>query len=232
MNTVKALRNALACLVILPRFLVAAFMLWCLDFLCVRRRVLIRLRDEEEDEDLPLCISDSSRMFSWESLKAVFHGHKLDWMKSARLGRDAPNSAVVPLTDPTRRRVLDFACAQRPLLGSCSSTRTSPTRCIEEAHPSDGWISSDAPYQIRKHRGLEERLSAARLMAREAPGVAIVADSMENSCNSAYGAYFDRLYIVQDVSGALTDFKWNVRKSEKRCWFLELHMQHFSIFRP
>ncbi len=45
---------------------------------------------------------------------------------------------------------------------------------------------------------LEERLRAARLMAREAPGVAIVADSMENSCNSAYGAYFDRLYIVQD----------------------------------
>uniref|UniRef100_A0A671T221 Iodothyronine deiodinase n=3 Tax=Sinocyclocheilus anshuiensis TaxID=1608454 RepID=A0A671T221_9TELE len=123
MNTVKALRNALACLVILPRFLVAAFVLWCLDFLCVRRRVLIRLRDEEEDEDPPLCISDSSRMFSWESLKAVFHGHKLDWMKSARLGRDAPNSAVVPLADPTRRRVLDFACAQRPLLlnfGSCS----------------------------------------------------------------------------------------------------------------
>lgn len=69
---------------------------------------------------------------------------------------------------------------------------------IEEAHPSDGWVSSDAPYQIRKHRSLEERLSAARLMAREAPGVAIVADSMENSTNSAYGAYFDRLYIVQD----------------------------------
>lgn len=69
---------------------------------------------------------------------------------------------------------------------------------IEEAHPSDGWISSDAPYQIRQHRSLEERLSAARLMAREAPGCAIVADSMENSSNSAYGAYFDRLYIVQD----------------------------------
>lgn len=69
---------------------------------------------------------------------------------------------------------------------------------IEEAHPSDGWISSDAPYQIRKHRSLEERLSAARLMEREAPGCAIVADSMENSSNSAYGAYFDRLYIVQD----------------------------------
>lgn len=129
MNTAKALKNALACLVILPRFLVAAFMLWCLDFLCVRKRVLFRLRDdedddeEEEDEDPPLCISDNNRMFSWESLKAVFHGHKLDWMKSARLGHDAPNSQVVPLADPKRKRVLDFASAQRPLVlnfGSCS----------------------------------------------------------------------------------------------------------------
>lgn len=129
MNTVKALRNALACLVILPRFLVAAFMLWCLDFLCVRRRVLFRVRSEDEEEededeeDPPLCISDNSRMFSWESLKAVFHGHKLDWLKSARLGHDAPNSAVVPLADATRRRVLDFARAHRPLVlnfGSCS----------------------------------------------------------------------------------------------------------------
>uniref|UniRef100_A0A671RYX4 Iodothyronine deiodinase n=1 Tax=Sinocyclocheilus anshuiensis TaxID=1608454 RepID=A0A671RYX4_9TELE len=121
-----ALKNALACLVILPRFLVAAFMLWCLDFLCVRRRVLFHLRSEEEDEDPPLCISDSSRMFSWESLKAVFHGHKLDWMKSARLGRDAPNSEVVPLADPTRRRVLDFACAQRPLLTIFGSLKHRP----------------------------------------------------------------------------------------------------------
>ncbi|KAL0169364.1 hypothetical protein M9458_033960, partial [Cirrhinus mrigala] len=154
--------------------------------------------DEEEDEDPPLCISDNNRMFSWESLKAVFHGHKLDWMKSARLGHDAPNSEVVPLADPKRKRVLDFALAQRPLLTAVHEASQGYADIadalviyIEEAHPSDGWISSDAPYQIRQHRSLEERLSAARLMAWEAPGCAIVADSMENSSNSA-------LYIVQD----------------------------------
>uniref|UniRef100_A0A4W5N4V7 Iodothyronine deiodinase n=3 Tax=Salmoninae TaxID=504568 RepID=A0A4W5N4V7_9TELE len=69
---------------------------------------------------------------------------------------------------------------------------------IEEAHPSDGWMSSDAPYQIPKHRCLEDRLSAAQIMNREVPGCLVVADSMDNSSNAAYGAYFDRLYILQD----------------------------------
>ena len=69
---------------------------------------------------------------------------------------------------------------------------------IEEAHPSDGWMSTDAPYQIPKHRCLEDRLNAAQLMHLEVPGCLVVVDSMENSSNAAYGAYFDRLYILQE----------------------------------
>lgn len=69
---------------------------------------------------------------------------------------------------------------------------------IEEAHPSDGWTSTDAPYQIPRHRCLEDRLSAAQLMRQEAPCCPVVVDGMENSSNAAYGAYFDRLYIVQE----------------------------------
>lgn len=69
---------------------------------------------------------------------------------------------------------------------------------IEEAHPSDGWVSSDAPYQIPKHRCLEDRLSAAKLMYLEVPECLVVADSMDNSSNAAYGAYFDRLYILRE----------------------------------
>ncbi|TRY96605.1 hypothetical protein DNTS_032551 [Danionella cerebrum] len=69
---------------------------------------------------------------------------------------------------------------------------------IEEAHPSDGWVSSDAPYQIPRHRCLEDRLRAAELMNREAPGSAVVVDTMENVSNAAYGAYFERLYILLD----------------------------------
>lgn len=71
---------------------------------------------------------------------------------------------------------------------------------IEEAHPSDGWVSSDAPVQIPRHRCLEDRLRAAQMLHREAAGSAVVVDSMQNSCNAAYGAYFERLYIVKDAT--------------------------------
>nr|AAH80103.1 MGC84484 protein [Xenopus laevis] len=67
---------------------------------------------------------------------------------------------------------------------------------IEEAHPTDGWISTDASYQIPQHRCLQERLAAAQLMLQGAPGCRVVADTMDNSSNAAYGAYFERLYII------------------------------------
>uniref|UniRef100_V9LIB0 Iodothyronine deiodinase n=2 Tax=Callorhinchus milii TaxID=7868 RepID=V9LIB0_CALMI len=69
---------------------------------------------------------------------------------------------------------------------------------IEEAHPSDGWVSTDAPYEIPKHRCLEDRLRAASLMDKENPGCLVVADGMDNLSNAAYGAYFERLYVVMD----------------------------------
>lgn len=68
---------------------------------------------------------------------------------------------------------------------------------IEEAHPSDGWTSTDAPYQIPTHQSLEERLSAAHLIHLEVPGCRVVADNMEDSSSAAYGAYFNRLYVLQ-----------------------------------
>lgn len=69
---------------------------------------------------------------------------------------------------------------------------------IEEAHPSDGWASSDAPYQIPQHQCLQDRLRAAQLMLQEAPGCRLVVDTMDNASNAAYGAYFERLYIIQE----------------------------------
>lgn len=71
---------------------------------------------------------------------------------------------------------------------------------IEEAHPSDGWVSSDAPFQIPKHRCLQDRLKAAQLMNQKVPECLVVADTMDNPSNTAYGAYFERLYILQDES--------------------------------
>uniref|UniRef100_A0A665UZJ7 Iodothyronine deiodinase n=1 Tax=Echeneis naucrates TaxID=173247 RepID=A0A665UZJ7_ECHNA len=80
---------------------------------------------EQEDDaiDPPLCISDSNRLFSLESLKAVWHGHKLDFLKAAHLGHGAPNTEVFQLTDQRRSRILDYAKDKRPLIlnfGSCT----------------------------------------------------------------------------------------------------------------
>lgn len=126
MKTIKALKNAVICLILLPRFLVAAIMLWLLDFLCVRK-MLFKMRESEggagSADDPPLCISDSNRMFSMESLKAVWHGHKLDFFKSAHLGHEAPNTEVVQLGDRKQTRILDYAKGKRPLIlnfGSCT----------------------------------------------------------------------------------------------------------------
>lgn len=69
---------------------------------------------------------------------------------------------------------------------------------IEEAHPSDGWVSTDAAYQIPRHQCLQDRLKAAQLMNQRVPGCPVVVDTMDNDSNAAYGAYFERLYIIQE----------------------------------
>lgn len=121
---VKALKNAVVCLILLPRFLMAALMLWLLDFLCIRKKVFLKMREQEgSPDDPPLCVSDSNRMFSWESLKAVWHGHKLDFFKSAHPGYAAPNTEVVQLRDKRKCRILDHIRGKRPLIlnfGSCT----------------------------------------------------------------------------------------------------------------
>lgn len=69
---------------------------------------------------------------------------------------------------------------------------------IEEAHPSDGWVTTDSPYSIPQHRSLEDRVSAAQVLQQGAPSCSLVLDTMANSSSSAYGAYFERLYVIQN----------------------------------
>lgn len=122
-NVTSALKNAAACVVLLPRFVLAALMLWLLDFQCVRNRFLHRSQGPNDEDDPPLCVSDSNRMFSLASLQAVWHGYKLDLLKSARVGLGAPNVEVVQLDGSEPRRILDFVQDARPLVlnfGSCT----------------------------------------------------------------------------------------------------------------
>lgn len=123
-QTARALRYATVCLLLFPRFLLAALMLWLLDFLCIRRKVLMKVREQETNaDDPPVCVSDSNKMFTLESLRAVWYGQKLDLFKTAHLGYGAPNTEVVQLHPRKRARILDYARGRRPLIlnfGSCS----------------------------------------------------------------------------------------------------------------
>ena len=126
-----ALKRAALCLALLPRFVLAAVTLWVLDFLCIRRHLLLRMAAEDaagggraqDPDDPPVCVSDSNRMFTPESLRAVWYGQKLDFFKSAHVGQRAPNTQVVALRDRRTLRILDCVRGSRPLIvnfGSCS----------------------------------------------------------------------------------------------------------------
>ena len=71
---------------------------------------------------------------------------------------------------------------------------------IEEAHPIDGWAFPDN-IRIGRHRTLEDRLTAAaRLLAATAASlpdnVSVVADTMSDELNVAYGGLYERLYVI------------------------------------
>ncbi|CAM2116284.1 unnamed protein product [Caretta caretta] len=132
-HTLQLLTQVAACILLFPRFLLTALMLWLLDFLCIRKKVLLMGSRAEEEEacpgqelppdDPPVCVSDSNRMFTLESLKAVWHGQKLDFFKSAHVGSAAPNPEVIQLDGQKRLRILDYARGKRPLIlnfGSCT----------------------------------------------------------------------------------------------------------------
>lgn len=120
----RALKHAALCLMLLPRFLLAAVMLWLLDFLWIRRKVLLRMGEAQQSaDDPPVCVSDSNKMFTLESLRAVWYGQKLDFLKSAHLGRAAPNTEVMLVHKRETMRILDCMKGKRPLIlnfGSCS----------------------------------------------------------------------------------------------------------------
>ncbi|KAK7802111.1 hypothetical protein U0070_017445 [Myodes glareolus] len=191
LHSLRLCAQTASCLVLFPRFLGTAFMLWLLDFLCIRKHFLrrrhpdhpepeVELNSEGEEmppDDPPICVSDDNRLCTLASLKAVWHGQKLDFFKQAHEGGPAPNSERLVTK---YQRDVDFLIIY-----------------IEEAHPSDGWVTTDSPYTIPQHRSLEDRVSAARVLQQGAPGCALVLDTMANSSSSAYGAYFERLYVIQ-----------------------------------
>jgi hypothetical protein len=72
---------------------------------------------------------------------------------------------------------------------------------IEEAHPTDGWAFKDNFVRVSRHRTIDDRIAAARIVASSAASVSsltVVADTMSDSANRAYGGLFERLYVIED----------------------------------
>lgn len=137
LHSLRLCAQTASCLVLCPRFLRTALVLCLLDFLCIRKRFLGRRRrgqpepevefnsDGEElpPDDPPIFVSDDNRLCTLASLKAVWHGQKLDFFKQAHEGGPAPNSEVVLPDGFQNQRILDYARGNRPLVlnfGSCT----------------------------------------------------------------------------------------------------------------
>lgn len=137
LHSLRLCAQTASCLVLFPRFLGTACMLWLLDFLCIRKHLLGRRRrgepetevelnsdgDEMPPDDPPICVSDDNRLCTLASLRAVWHGQKLDFFKQAHEGGPAPNSEVVLPDGFQNQHILDYARGNRPLVlnfGSCT----------------------------------------------------------------------------------------------------------------
>lgn len=143
-----------------------------------------------------------------------------DVNKTARLGNLAPNCRLIS-TDGKECRLLDFAKGTRPLVlnfGSCSwppffinflnnfakvvhdydDEVDFLTVYILEAHPTDGWRWNNN-VEIPQHQSLEDRLAAAEMLKKSSRcSVPIMVDAFENEASKAYGAWPERLFIIQD----------------------------------
>ena len=71
---------------------------------------------------------------------------------------------------------------------------------IEEAHPSDGWATGGNNPLIATHHCMGDRIAAATTL-RDVGGVPSVCqvyvDYLDNAAEKAYGALFERLYILR-----------------------------------
>lgn len=61
---------------------------------------------------------------------------------------------------------------------------------------SDGW-SFENNIDIKKHKSLEDRLSAAQILLQKEPLCTVVVDEMNNAAAIKYGALPERLYVLQ-----------------------------------
>lgn len=67
---------------------------------------------------------------------------------------------------------------------------------ISEAHATDDWAFGNN-VDIKQHRNLSERLTAAQSLVDKDPLCPVVVDEMSDLTASRYGALPERLYVLQ-----------------------------------
>ena len=71
---------------------------------------------------------------------------------------------------------------------------------IQEAHAQDEWPISEAPREFRQHRGIGERVEAARAFIQDyyvAPQVVWYCDMMTNAFNEKYASWPFRFWVLE-----------------------------------
>ncbi|CAH3042745.1 unnamed protein product [Porites lobata] len=120
-----------------------------------------------------------------------------DLNKTAVLGSSAPNCKLVT-TDEKPCKLLDFARGTRPLIVNFGNVADFVIVYICEAHPTDEWRWNNN-VEILQHRTLQERCQAAEMLKKSSGcSTPILVDTMDNEATQAYGAYPERLFIIQD----------------------------------
>ena len=102
---------------------------------------------------------------------------------------------------------------------------------IEEAHAYDEWWLPESPgacvggkAYIANHRNLEDRLTAARKFVQDTRLTSdVVCDSFDDQVNDRFGAWPERLYIIQDgvvvYKGGMGPFDYKL--AEVKDWLAE-----------
>ena len=66
---------------------------------------------------------------------------------------------------------------------------------IEEAHPVESWVFSNNVV-VNAHCKIEDRIEAANQLLAQKPPFPIVCDVMDDTANYAYGALYERLFVI------------------------------------
>ncbi|CAH1244121.1 DIO1 [Branchiostoma lanceolatum] len=187
------------------RFLVS----WTLQLIFLRilgvfsptkqRQILVKVAKATQFWDCPLEFDDYADTFL--SLKAYLDVCWAIWYdvtSTVRVGSRAPGCDVIELDTGKTRNLLEY---ENPVFFICLVSLSSflTQVYLAEAHPPGGWAFKNN-INIPRHRSVQERLAAARILQQHDDHVpcTIVADTMDNAVARTYACYPDRLFVILD----------------------------------